>query len=40
MAEMIEAEKNDIKEQRDGDAEFIEAFATEFKTRCGENSVI
>jgi len=38
--EMFEAERNDIKEQRDGDLEFIDAFVTEFKTRCGETSVV
>jgi hypothetical protein len=33
---MFEVERNDIKEQRDTDAEFVEAFTTEFKVRCGE----
>jgi hypothetical protein len=37
---MFELERNDLKEQRDGDLEFIEAFTTEFKTRCGEKSVV
>jgi len=37
---MFEMERNDIKEQREGDLEFIEAFTTEFKTRCGEKSVV
>lgn len=37
---MFEAERTDIKEQRDGDLEFMEAFTTEFKTRCGDKSVV
>jgi len=37
---MLQAERDDIKEQRDTDLEFVEAFTTEFKTRCGETSVV
>jgi hypothetical protein len=37
---MFEIERTDLKEQRDGDLEFIEAFTGAFKERCGEKSVV
>jgi hypothetical protein len=37
---MFEAERNDLKEQREGDLEFMEAFTAAFKERCGEKSVV
>ena len=37
---MFETERNDLKEQRDGDLEFMEAFTAGFKERCGEKSVV
>lgn len=40
LEEMFEAERNDLKEQRDGDLEFMELFTTTFKERCGEKSVV
>jgi hypothetical protein len=37
---MFEGERNDIKEQRDGDLEFMEAFKEGFTEKCGPKSIV